>query len=111
MPGEPPGRRRRRCSSSCRGHICGTRRSVEPGQPEPAERLSSCLQLAPEGDEIEGELDGFALGRRAEVLLGFAEELGIEPELLADFALAGDRAAGTGAGLGHRELRAMYGRN
>jgi len=102
MPCEPPGRRRRRCSSSCRGHICEPRtlsRAGPTGARAPPELLP---QLAPEGDEIEGELDGFALGRRAEVLLGFAEELGIEPELLAHFALAGDRAAGTGAGLGHR---------
>ena len=69
--------------------------SVEPRQREPTQCLRPRQELAPEGHEIERELHRFALGGGAERGLRLAEELGIEPELLANLAFMGGATAAT----------------
>src|SRR5947209_2502174 len=71
-----------------------SRGSVEASQGQILEGAGGGREIATEGDQVEGNFSGLALGRGADEGLSLGESGGIEPEFFADFAGSGGRATG-----------------
>jgi hypothetical protein len=61
--------------------------SVPPVQLKSAQGLIAAGKFMPEGDQIQGDLDGFAFGFDSQELLRLLESFGIEPKLLSNLAV------------------------